>query len=302
MENEFPDHSVISRLGNIPLEARHPMLGNVSGRHRSSHRGSSVEFAEYRKYVPGDDTRRLDWRAYARSDRYYIKEFEADTNLRAHIVLDCSGSMGFTGEGQASKLSMAHRISSILAYLAVRQGDAVGLSLCRDEGVINIPTSRRPAHLQVIYDQMRQSEAKGRTNLTNSLHSLSEKIPRRGLVLIFSDLFTDPDEFSDALGHLRYRRHDVAVFHLMDEMELEFKFDRPTRFLDMEGGGSILADPSLIVDEYRKSMADFLSSIQKICYDANADYRLVTMGSSVEEVLRDFLIQRLTKKGKVSHA
>lgn len=302
MEKKFPDHGIISRLGNIPLEARQPMLGNVSGRHRSSHRGSSVEFAEYRKYVPGDDTRRLDWKAYARSDRYYIKEFEADTNLRAHIVLDCSGSMNFKGEGEFSKLDIAHQISSVLAFLAVKQGDAVGLTIAREQKPVSVPTSRRPAHLQVIFDQMEAAEAKGNTDLTEALHTLAEKIPRRGLILIFSDLFTDVEAFSDALRHLKYRRHDVAVFHLMDDQEIEFSFDRPTRFVDMETGGSILAEPALIADEYLKALRLFMDDVKKTCHDANADYRLVRTSRDREDVLREFLIHRLNKKGKVSHA
>lgn len=298
MGKDFPDHSVINRLGNISLEARQPMLGNVSGRHRSSHRGSSVEFAEYRKYVPGDDTRRLDWKAYARSDRYYIKEFEADTNLRAHIVLDCSGSMGFSGKEGLSKLDMANRLSSILAYLAVKQGDAVGLTLCRADGTLVVPTSRRPAHLQVIYDQMRTAEPTGATHLVNALHTMAEKIPRRGLVLVFSDLFTDVAAFSEALLHLKYRKHDVAVFHLMDPLELSFAFDRPTRFVDMEGGCSIVAEPSLISVEYHRALDIFLEKVKHSCLDVNADYRLVRTDQSLEEVLREFLVQRLGKKGK----
>lgn len=274
------------------------MLGNVSGRHRSSHRGSSVEFAEYRKYVPGDDTRRLDWKAYARSDRYYIKEFEADTNLRAHIVLDCSGSMGFEGKDGVSKLTSANRLSSILAYLAVKQGDAVGLTLCRSDGTLVVPTSRRPAHLQVVYEQMRAAVAAGETKLVNALHTMAEKIPRRGLVLIFSDLFTDVDEFSEALLHLKYRKHDVAVFHLMDPLELDFAFDRPTRFVDMEGGGSIVAEPTLIAEEYHRALNEFLAKVKHSCLDVNADYRLVRTDQPLEEVLREFLVQRLSKKGK----
>lgn len=275
------------------------MTGNVSGRHRSSHRGSSVEFAEYRKYAPGDDTRRLDWKAYARTDRYYIKEFEADTNLRAHIVLDCSGSMNFCGRGGLSKLDMAHRLSSILAYLAVKQGDAAGLTLCREKGAVVVPPSRRPAHLQVLYDLMRKTEASGATSLTADLHTIAEKAPRRGLVLVFSDLFTDVEAFSEALRHLKYRKHDVAVFHLMDELELKFEFDRPTRFVDMEGGASVIAEPALIAEEYLKSLGRFLEEVKHACYDVNADYRLVATTQRVEDVLRDFLIRRLNKKGKV---
>ena len=165
---KYLNHDLLSRLGNLPLEARHSMTGNVSGRHRSANRGSSVEFAEYRKYVSGDDTRRLDWKAYARSDRYYIKEFEADTNLRAYIVLDLSGSMNYHPEQVESKYLRACRLAANLAYIAIRQGDAVGLSFSRqtkDGATLHIPASRRPAHLNVLISQMDTQYPKGETVL-----------------------------------------------------------------------------------------------------------------------------------------
>ena len=163
---KYLNHNLLSRLGNLPLEARHSMTGNVSGRHRSASRGSSVEFAEYRKYVAGDDTRRLDWKAYARSDRYYIKEFEADTNLRAYIVMDLSGSMNYHPEQVETKYMRACRLAANLAYIAIRQGDAVGLSFARqtkDGTALHIPASRRPAHLNVLISQMDTHSPQGET-------------------------------------------------------------------------------------------------------------------------------------------
>lgn len=194
---KYLNHNLLSRLGNLPLEARHSMTGNVSGRHRSASRGSSVEFAEYRKYVAGDDTRRLDWKAYARSDRYYIKEFEADTNLRAYIVMDLSGSMNYHPEHVETKYMRACRLAANLAYIAIRQGDAVGLSFARqtkDGAALHIPASRRPAHLNVLISQMDTHSPQGETVLPDTLHELAERVGRRALVLIFSDLFTDTAE------------------------------------------------------------------------------------------------------------
>ena len=258
---KYLNHDLLSRLGNLPLEARHSMTGNVSGRHRSANRGSSVEFAEYRKYVSGDDTRRLDWKAYARSDRYYIKEFEADTNLRAYIVLDLSGSMNYHPEQVESKYLRACRLAANLAYIAIRQGDAVGLSFSRqtkDGATLHIPASRRPAHLNVLISQMDTQYPKGETVLAETLHELAERVSRRALVLIFSDLFTDTEELKNALRHLHFRKHDVAVFHLVDQLEIDFDFDRPIRFVDMEGGGSLITEPDLIADEYRAIVAGYL--------------------------------------------
>lgn len=296
MHYDFLDHQALGRLGAIPLESRQPMQGNVAGRHRSLNRGSSVEFAEYRKYVQGDDTRRLDWKAYARSDRYYIKEFEADTNLLAHTIVDTSGSMAFSDKGE-SKLSFAQKIAATLSYLAVDQGDAAGLSCISDKLNLEIPPRRRASHLQSIFKTLSEITPKGDTGLVAGLHAIAEKVPRRGLVVILSDLFCDPDEFSDALQHLRYRKHDVAVFHLMDPQEIDFEFERPHRFVDMEDGSTIVAEPTLIADEYREIVQAFLLDTKKRCLDANADYRLVRTTENFESVLSSFLLDRLPKKG-----
>ena len=294
MKYEFLDSELLARLGSIPLETRVPMLGNVAGKHRSPHRGSSVEFAEYRKYVPGDDTRRLDWKAFARSDRFYIKEFEADTNLRAYFVVDASGSMKFAGRGM-SKIEYANRIAASLAYLLVNQGDSAGLSLCTDKLHLEVPPSRRPAHLQRIFETLGKLEPSGETGLVPALHTIAEKIGQRALVIILSDLFTDPQAFSDALQHLRYRKHDISVFHLMDPLELGFEFDRPHRFVDLEDGTSIVAEPNLIADEYKSALRDFLTAVRAKCHDASADYQLVTTDTPLEPLLREFLTARLPK-------
>src|SRR4051812_27533876 len=182
-QRSFLDHAVLSRLASFPLFARRPMLGTVSGRHPSPHRGSSVEFAEYRKYVPGDDLRRLDWRAYGRSDRFFVKEFEADTNLRCCLVLDTSGSMDFGSEG-ITKIEYARKICGVLAQLALQQGDAVGLS-CVAKGIVrNIPPRRNPAHLATVFDVLEQTQPKGETQLAPVLHELAETVRQRALCMI----------------------------------------------------------------------------------------------------------------------
>jgi uncharacterized protein (DUF58 family) len=291
------DHDLLARLGAIPVEARLPMLGNVAGKHRSPHRGSSVEFAEYRKYVPGDDTRRLDWKAYARSDRYYIKEFEADTNLRAYFVVDNSGSMAFAEKGMA-KIEYASRIAANLAYLLVNQGDAAGLSVCRETLHIEIPPRRRPAHLQLINHTLQDLKPEGATGLVEALHHIAEKIGQRAVVVILSDLFCDTVALEEALQHLRYRKHDVCMFHLMDPQEIAFQFDKPHRFVDMEDNTVLVAEPNLIADEYQEALREFLTNVKSACHNVHADYQLVTTDSPLEPLLRDFLLNRLPKKGK----
>ena len=294
MSHSFIDNVLLSRLGSLPIESRAPMLGNVAGKHRSPHRGSSVEFAEYRKYVAGDDTRRLDWKAFARSDRFYIKEFEADTNLRAYFVVDASGSMNFTGAGE-SKIQVARRIAASLAYLLVNQGDAAGLSICTDKLHLEVPPSRRAAHLERFFSTLGKVQPSGETGLIQALHTIAEKIGQRAFVVILSDLFTDTAALGDALQHLRYRKHDISVFHLMDPLELGFEFDRPHRFVDLEDGTSIVAEPNLIADEYKSSLRDFLAAVRAKCHDASADYQLVTTDTPLEPLLRDFLTARLPK-------
>ncbi|MES2996267.1 MAG: DUF58 domain-containing protein [Verrucomicrobiota bacterium] len=294
MPHSFLDHTLLSRLGALPVEARSAMVGNVAGRHRSPHRGSSVEFAEYRKYVAGDDTRRLDWKAFARSDRFYIKEFEADTNLRAYFVVDASGSMKFAGHGE-SKIQYARRIAASLAYLLVNQGDAAGLSVCTDKLHLEVPPSRRPAHLERLFSTLRSLEPSGATGLVGALHDIAEKTAQRAFVVILSDLFTDTTNFADALQHLRYRKHDISVFHLMDPLETGFEFDRPHRFIDLEDGTSIVAEPALIAREYNEALTAFLRDVRTKCHDASADYQLVTTDTPLEPLLREFLTARLPK-------
>jgi uncharacterized protein (DUF58 family) len=294
MKYDFLDNTLLSRLGSLPIEARIPMLGNVAGKHRSPHRGSSVEFAEYRKYVAGDDTRRLDWKAFGRSDRFYIKEFEADTNLRAYFVVDASGSMKFAGKGEA-KISYARRIAASLSYLLVNQGDAAGLSICTDKLHLEVPPSRRAAHLDRLFATLHGLQPGGETGLVPALHTIAEKIGQRAFVVILSDLFTDPEVLGDALQHLRYRKHDISVFHLMDPMEIAFEFDRPHRFVDLEDNTSLVVEPTLVAEEYKTALRDFLAAVRAKCHDAAADYQLVTTDSPLEPLLRDFLTARLPK-------
>lgn len=295
-QRSFLDPAVVAQLGALPLLARKPMLGNVSGRHSSPHRGASVEFAEYRKYVPGDDLRRLDWRAYGRSDRFYIKEFEADTNLRMVLVVDTSGSMDFGSVG-TTKLEYARRIAAALGYLAIQQGDAVGMA-CVAKGIThNIPARRNPAHLTTIYDTLELAEPQGETGIVEVLHELAETVRQRALVVVMSDLFVETDELRECFEHLRFRKHDLAVFHLLDPEELDFNFQRPTRFLDMEGGTAIFADPIEIAERYHRALNEYLDSMQKVVNETAVDYRRIAIDSAYEKELTNFLVDRANQRG-----
>ena len=292
----FLDTGALSRLAAVPLNARRPMLGGVSGRHTSPHRGASVEFAEYRKYVPGDDLRRLDWRAYGRSDRFYVKEFEADTNLRLCVVLDTSGSMDFGSTG-VTKLEYARKITGSLAYLASQQGDAVGLSCVANGIVRNIPPKRGPAHLMNVFDILEQAQPSGETQLVPVLHELAETIRQRALIIILSDLFIEPELLRGCFQHLRFRHHDATVFHLLDPLELNFQFRRPMRFLDMEGGPSIFAEPNDIADRYDKALQQYLTRLRQVVLESAIDYQRISIDENYEQALVRFLVGRAQAKG-----
>lgn len=273
------------------------MQGSVSGRHASPHRGSSVEFAEYRKYVPGDDLRRLDWRAFGRTDRYYVKEFEADTNLRCCVVLDTSGSMAYASKNQMSKIDYGRRIAASLAYLAAQQGDAVGLACVANKLVQNIPPRRSAAHLKVMLDTLEQTQPKGETQLPAILDELAETIRQRALIVIISDFFVDPALLKNCFEHLRFRKHDVAAFHLLDTQELEFTFQRPVRFNDMEGGTHLFVEPSEIADRYHRALQTYLIDMQRIVLESSVDYHRVTTSESYEHPLMRFLVRRTQSRG-----
>jgi uncharacterized protein (DUF58 family) len=291
----FLDHAVLGRLMALPLHARHAMLGTVSGKHRSPVRGSSLEFAQYRKYVPGDDTRRLDWRTWGRSDRFYIKEFEADTNLRLCLLLDSSGSMAYGPTG-ATRLDYARKLAGTLGYLAAEQGDAVGLRSLAEEP-IEIPARRGPVHLGLVLDRLAEVKPMGGTTLLTALHDAAENIRQRALVVIFSDFFVQPAELKTAIQHLRFKKHDVTAFHLLDQKELDFDFDQPAHFIDLEGGDPVLADPSLIARNYHTAVRNYLTEFDELVRSTGMDYHRVKLHERYDEVLIRFLLNRTPKSG-----
>lgn len=289
--SEILDGDVLSRLSGQFLHARQPMVGNIVGHHKSPFRGSSVEFAEYRKYVPGDDPRLLDWRVLARTDRYYIREFEADTNLRCYVVIDCSKSMAF-GEKGTRKFDYARKIAATLSYMLVHQGDAVGLEIFDDGVAMDIPPRRNPLHLRYIFDTLSGAEPRGETGLVKELHQFAERIRQRAMVIIISDCFCDVDELLNCFEHLHFQKHDFALFHLLDPLELDLDLDRPIRFQDMESSDVLLAEPEIIRDQYLEAVQEYLVKIHEGCNKHNADYRRVVTDQPYDQIIADFLIER----------
>ncbi len=294
--SEFLDPQLMNRLSPLALNARQPMMGSVSGRHRSPVRGSSLEFAEYRNYVPGDDLRRLDWRAWGRSDRFFVKEFEADTNLRLSVVLDASGSMNYDLRKPVgsilTRMDYAKYLAGSLAWLASQQGDAVGLSAIHHSTPCDVPPGRGPRHLGYVLEQLRDVSASESADLATALHHVADRLPRRSLVVVFSDLFMDLEELKPAIEHLRWRHHDLAVFHLLEPSELEFDFDQPVKLIDLEGDTPLLADPALMGERYREVVQGYLSGVTRLMNRSNADYHRVQMDKPYGDVLTQFLLGR----------
>ena len=294
LNSEMLDSAVLARLSRLEIPARIPMQGNVMGLHRSATRGSSVEFAEYRKYVPGDDIKHVDWRVFARTDRFYMKEFEADTNLRCCLILDASASMAFAGD-HGSKWDHARRLAATLAYLLVHQGDAVGLQTFADKMLKNVPPRNSPAHLRHIFDTLSDMKPQGGSEIVQTLHEAAERVPQRALVIVISDLFTDVEALLDGFQHMRFRKHDLAVFHMLDQREIDFQFDRPIRFVDMESNYTMITDPSLIEEDYRHAVDTYLEAVARGCREFNVDYQRVQTNMDYEKVLASFLLQRMGK-------
>jgi uncharacterized protein (DUF58 family) len=282
---------VLAKLSKLDVRARGVVEGSFSGMHKSPHKGSSVEFSQYRKYVPGDDISNLDWRVYAKTDRFYIKEFEADTNLRCHLIVDSSGSMGFQS-AHGSKLDYARKLAATLAQLLIQQGDTVGLQSFAEKMIHDIPARGSAKHLGSIFTLLSELSSSGETRIIKVLHNLAEKIHRRAMIIIFSDCFTDVDKLLDCFQHMKFRKHDLAVFHIMDPDELDFEFDRSIRFMDMESSFSIVSEPSMIRREYLAEVNKYLEKMKRGCREFHVDYRFVKTSDPYDKVLTDFLLER----------
>lgn len=293
---QLADPQTLSRIARLELRARAVVEGVISGMHRSPHRGSSVEFAQHRDYTPGDEIRHIDWKVYARSDRYHIKQFEEETNLKATLVIDSSSSMDYKGEGSAlSKREYAAVSAAALATLLLKQRDAVGMAAF-DEGVRQfIPPASTSAHMRLLLENLERKESRPKTDLGDTFHDLAERIKRRGLLLVFSDLFTDPEEIMRGLQHFKHRRHEVILFHVLDRDELTFPFKESARFEGMEGEEALLAEPNALRREYLNAFGAYLDRLRKGCRELGMDYVQLPTDQPVDVVLSRYLAQRQSK-------
>jgi uncharacterized protein (DUF58 family) len=291
-ELRFLDPAVIARLGTLELKARTIVEGFLTGLHRSPFKGFSVEFAEYRQYMPGDDLSSIDWKVYARSDRYYVKKFEEETNLNCYILLDVSASMGYGRAGGPTKLEYGQMLAASLAYLMNRQRDAVALTAFDDAIVSMLPPSARPGHLRSVLVTLDRLRLGQKTDVSKPLHVLADAMSRRGLVVLISDLLDEPARVVDGLRHFRFRGTDVVVFHVMDPDELTFPFERASKFRDMEVGDEVMAVPSVVRASYLEELERVLEIYKRELGLMGVDYRLANTSEPLEYALMSYFSNR----------
>lgn len=290
------DPRLLQSVGNLRLRARTLVEGAIAGLHRSALKGASVEFTEFKEYSPGDEIRHIDWRAFARTDRYFVKQFEDETNLRAYLLLDTSGSMDFGSEDHPTKRSYAAHLSAALAYLLVRQGDAVGLLTFSERPGTFVPASSRQSHLDDIFQVLEGEDASGGTDLSQALSRIAERAPRRSLVFLVSDLLDTAPSVMNTAKVLRRRRFEVIVFHVVDPAELSLPYEGLTIFEGLEGDGELLVDPDDIRDRYREEIRKYHESLRRRCREGDIEYWRLLTSTPLEKVLLDFLFRRERKR------
>ncbi len=289
--NRFLAPEVLASINSLELLARTVVEGFIAGLHRSPFTGFSTEFAEYRQYLPGDDLRYLDWKLLGRTDRYYIKKYRADTNSQCHIIIDASGSMRYA-TGPVSKLQYAQFLGSSLAYLINRQQDAVGL-IAFDETVrTHVPAHARTGHMRTIFGRMEQLEPGNETKLSSVLHEVAERITRRGIIVVLSDLYDDAEAVISALQHLRFKGNDVIVFQLLDKNELDFDFTDPVLLEDAETEEQLHVLPDVLADGYRQTINAHVARLKEGCAANKIDYELLTTDKPLDFALFSFLAKR----------
>jgi len=287
----FLDPAVIARLGTLELKAKTIVEGLLSGLHRSPFKGFSVEFAEYRQYIRGDDLSTIDWKVFARSDRYYIKKFEEETNLNCHVLIDVSGSMAYRSR-ELSKFEYAACLAASLGYLMTRQRDGVGLMAFDDRIVSAVPASTRPGHLKNLLVALTQLQPGSRTDVAKPFRQVAEALTRRGMIIVISDLLDDPEAVVRGLKLFHHRGSDVLVFHVLDQDEIDFPFDRATRFEDFETAEEVMAVPDLVRAHYQKAIGDLIERYRRELGGAGIDYQLLNTKQPIETALLAYLYTR----------
>jgi len=285
------DPRLVTGLGDLRLLAKRIVEGFISGMHRSPFQGFSIEFSQHRDYSPGDELRHIDWKVFAKTDRYYVKQYEAETNLRATVLLDSSGSMGFSS-GPITKLQYGSCLAACIAHLMVRQQDAIGLTTFDTEPRKSLPPRATSSQKKKILETLAGIEPGGETDTGHVLHALAASMKRRGLVVIISDLLDDASKIMEGLKHFQHIRHDIIVFHVLDDAEVDFTFDRRAIFQDMETSEQLKLDPRHVRKRYRQLVAEYLHELETSCHASRIGYCLARTSTPYHELLQTYLRQR----------
>jgi uncharacterized protein (DUF58 family) len=294
---EYLHPDAIRRIASMELRARNIVEGFMAGMHRSPYFGQSVEFVQHRQYTPGDDLRHIDWKVWSRQDKLYIKQYEEDTSLRCTLLLDASASMSY-GNGALNKFDYAATVCACLAYLTLRQQDAVGLTVFDQRIQSRLPWRSSRSHLQSIYRSLQQTTPKDKTDLKQVFREISETYPKRSLMVVASDFLGGEAQTLKSLAALKHAGHDILVFHIMDDDELDFPFNDATRFEGMESADQLTCNPRALRDGYLESLQRFLDRVRHACASAQIDYQLIRTSRSLDAALTAYLATRMAHMRK----
>lgn len=288
----FLDPKIISRIGSLDLRARLVVEGFMVGLHKSPYHGFSIEFSQHRPYMQGDNLRSVDWRVFGKTEKYFIKQYEEETNLRSYIILDSSKSMSYSSDKIISKIDYAKTLVAALSYLMIKQQDAVSLTIYSDKINKHLPPKSSNAYLQQILRELVEIETSSKTNTADSLNSVAEKIKRRGLVIIISDFFDDVDKTLKAIKHFAYQKNEVIIFQILDPLERSFGFGKDAIFKDLETDEELTTQPYQIQKAYQQAMNEFTNKIKRECLNSNFDYNLLDTSTPFDKALFSYIQKR----------
>ena len=278
-------------LGRLALLSRHVVEGNLAGAHRSAQKGCSTEFADHRAYIPGDNPKHIDWKVLGRTDRYFIRRYEDETNLRVYLVMDRSASMDY-GSKDVTKYEYACHLAAAIGYVVVKARDSVGLFLHSDKIDARMDARNSFMHLNSLLDLLQEKKTGKTTEIAQTMHQIADSIRRRALIVVLSDLFDEPEEVIHALAHFRKQHHDVILLHVLDPTEVDFSFKKGAQFEDMETGETITVDPHAMRATYEKVFAEFMDQHRQAAASMNIDYRLALTDQPIESFVRAYLEER----------
>ena len=289
---QYLEPQALARVANLSVVARGVVEGFIAGLHSSPYKGFSAEFAEHREYTAGDDPKHLDYRMLGRTDRLYVKQYEEETNMRVRILLDTSGSMGYSHDAKLTKLQYASYLTAVLSYLMTRQQDAVGLTTFDTQIRLDMPERSSPRHFNEMMRNLEAITAGEETDVAETLHRLANRFKRRQLIVLISDLYDDPDEVIRALHHFRHRRHEVILFHVLDKAEIEFPFRDVIAFRDLETNERLQVDPAYVRDAYIEQLEAFLETYRRACAEARIDYVMTDTSAPYDFMLSRYIAKR----------